>query len=85
MAKKKAKKQVIEYDGVIDVPDFVFTTEKGKVYYPKATAKATVKVPLEEVEQRGLTSSKEYDRFLVKLAEEQIKKQAKENKNPKKK
>ena len=84
MAKKKAKKQVIEYDGVIDVPDFVYTCKGGKVYYPKATAKATVKVPIEEVEQRGLTASKAYKKFLEKLANEEIKRQEKAKTSKKK-
>ena len=56
---------------VIDVPDDVYVSNTGKYYYPFPTAKANIKMSLEEVEIHGIKPSKVYLKFLEKLSEKQ--------------
>ena len=56
---------------VIDVPDDVYVSSTGKCYYPEATTKARIKIPLERAEVKGYKPSKEYKQFIEKLAKEQ--------------
>lgn len=56
---------------VLEVPDDVYVSSKGKYYYPEPTAKAKVKMDLQEAEEKGIKPSKVYLKFLEKLAKEE--------------
>ena len=59
---------------IIDVPDYVYISKKGKLYYPKKTAMADVEIHFDTANQKGYKPSKAYQRFVEKLVEEEKKK-----------
>lgn len=49
---------------ILDVPDIVYVSKKGKSYYPRKTALATIPLPLETADQKGYKPSKAYQEFV---------------------
>ena len=70
-------KDVEESDNsvILDVPDYVYISASGKTYQPKATKQATVKIKLEEAEEKGYKPSLAYKKFVKQVYEEYIKNQ----------
>ena len=60
---------------ILDVPDYVWVSSKGKLYYPKQTAAATKKIHLEDADAKGYKPSKMYQNMVEKLYEEYKKKE----------
>lgn len=58
---------------IIDVPDYVYVSKKGKLYYPKKTAMADVEMHFDTANQKGYKPSKAYQKFVEKLVKEQKK------------
>ena len=53
---------------ILDVPDYVYISKRGKLYYPKANALAKTPIRLEEAEAKGYKPSRGYTSFVEKLA-----------------
>ena len=61
---------------ILDVPDYVYISETGKVFYPYPTKLAKVKILLEDAYDKKLKPSKVYQMFVEKLYKEQKNKAA---------
>lgn len=75
MSKKEellTEKDLESYDGsaILEVPDYVWVSKNGKLYYPKKTAIATKKIHLEDADAKGYKPSKMYQNMVEKLYEE---------------
>ncbi len=55
---------------ILNVPDFVWVSKKGKLYYPEKTAMANVEMALETAHSKGYKPSKAYQKFAEKLYKE---------------
>ena len=77
MVEKEIKVEEIENSEnaiLLEVPDFVWVSKKGKLYYPKKSAMANVEMALETAHSKGFKPSKAYTKFVEKLAQEEKKK-----------
>ena len=52
---------------MLDVPDYVYISKSGKLYYPKPTAAATTRIRLEEADAKGFKPSRGYQAMVEKL------------------
>ena len=76
MVEEKIKVEEIENSAntiILDVPDFVWVSKKGKLYYPKKSVMANVEMALETAHTKGYKPSKAYTKFVEQLAKEQKK------------
>ena len=62
---------------ILDVPDYVYISKSGKLFYPNKTATATKRIKVEEAEAKGYKPSRGYQAMLQKLYKEHLKKQKK--------
>ena len=54
---------------ILDVPDYVYVSKKGNLYYPRPTAAATKRMRLEEAEMASYKPSRGYQAFVKKIYE----------------
>ncbi len=52
---------------MLDVPDTVYISKKGKMYYPTWCKRATIEISLEEAHKRGYKPSDAYQQFAEQL------------------
>lgn len=52
---------------ILDVPDYVYVSNKGKLYYPQATGTAFTRIRLEEADRRGYKPSRSYQNMVERL------------------
>jgi hypothetical protein len=59
----------IEADGMVslEIPDTVYISKKGKMYYPTWCKRATIEISLEEAHKRGYKPSDAYQQFAEQL------------------
>lgn len=62
---------------ILDVPDYVYVSKTGNLYYPKPTAVATKRMRLEIAERAGYKPSRGYQAFVRKVYEKWKKEQNK--------
>ena len=59
-------------DGIVlDVPDKVWVSFSGKVYYPRPNRKGKIEVTLQQAIDEGYVPSEMYNNFLKQLIEKQ--------------
>ena len=74
----KKEEQVIKVEDVensknsviLDVPDYVYISKKGKLYYPQKTAAATTRIRIEDADAKGYKPSRGYQKMVEKLYKE---------------
>lgn len=52
---------------MLDVPDTVYISKKGKMYYPTWCKRATIEMSLEEAHAKGYKPSSAYQQFVEQL------------------
>ncbi len=59
----------IEADGIVsfEIPDTVYISRKGYMYYPTWCKRATIEISLEEAHKRGYKPSYAYQQFVEQL------------------
>ena len=59
----------IEADGMVslEIPDTVYISKKGKMYYPTWCKRATIEISLEEAHAKGYKPSSAYQQFVEQL------------------
>ena len=58
---------------LIDVPDIVYISKTGKLYYPHPTAAATTPIDIDKAHQKGYKPSRGYEAFATKLYKKALK------------
>lgn len=56
---------------ILDVPDFVWVSKKGRLYYPRKSAMANVEMALDTAHAKGYKPSKAYQKFVEGIYAEQ--------------
>lgn len=65
---------------ILDVPDFVYISKTGKLYYPRPTAAATLRIRIEDADRKGYKPSQGYLTFVKSVYKKHLKKQSKRSK-----
>lgn len=62
---------------ILEVPDIVYVSKTGKMYYPKPNKVATIPMDLNKAHQKGMKPSPSYEKFATKIYKQYIKKNSK--------
>lgn len=65
---------------IIDVPDIVFVSKSGKLYYPHPTAAAKTPMDIDKAHQKGYKPSRGYETFVTNIYKKAMKKTARKSK-----
>lgn len=52
---------------MLDVPDIVYTSKTGKLYYPAPNKTATIPMDLDKAHNKGMKPSPAYNKFVEKI------------------
>lgn len=65
------------HTAILDVPDIVFISKTGKLYYPKPNKTATIPIDKDKADQKGMKPSPSYCKFAEKIYKQYMKKMSK--------
>ena len=62
---------------ILDVPDIVYVSKSGKLYYPKPNKTANIPMDLDKAHKKGMKPSPGYEKFVAGIYKKYIKKMSK--------